>query len=47
FLLYEKFFKKPPSIAFQNAATLVGLALIGTLFVVTFYNDVLRLTGAG
>lgn len=47
FLVYEKFFKKPPSIAFQNAATLVGLALIGTLFVVTFYNDVLRLTGAG
>ena len=45
FLLYEKFFKKPPSIAFQNAATLVGLALIGTLFVVTFYNDVLRLAG--
>ena len=47
FLLYEKIFKRPPSIAFQNAATLVGLALIGTLFVVTFYNDVVRLTGGG
>ncbi len=45
FLLYEKIFKRPPSIAFQNAATLVGLALIGTLFVVTFYNDMMRLTG--
>ena len=45
FLLYEKVFKRPPSIAFQNAATLVGLALIGTLFVVTFYNDVMRLAG--
>ena len=45
FLLYEKIFKRPPSIAFQNAATLVGLALIGTLFVVTFYNDMMRLAG--
>ena len=45
FLLYEKIFKRPPSIGFQNAATLVGLALIGTLFVVTFYNDMMRLAG--
>ena len=45
FLIYEKFKGRPPSIAFQNAATMVGLFIIGTLFVVTFYNDVLRLIG--
>jgi regulator of sigma E protease len=47
FLVYEKIRGRPPSIAFQNAAALVGLVLIGTLFVVTFFNDVLRLTGGG
>ena len=47
FLVYEKIRGRPPSIAFQNAAALIGLALIGTLFVVTFFNDVLRLTGGG
>jgi regulator of sigma E protease len=47
FLIYEKFRGRPPSIAFQNAAALIGLALIGTLFVVTFFNDVMRLTGSG
>lgn len=43
FLIYEKFKGRPPSLAFQNAATIVGLCLIVTLFVVTFYNDVMRL----
>ncbi len=47
FLVYEKIRGRPPSIAFQNAAALIGLILIGTLFVVTFFNDVLRLTGGG
>ena len=47
FLVYEKIRGRPPSIAFQNAAALLGLALIGTLFVVTFFNDVMRLTGSG
>ncbi len=47
FLVYEKIRGRPPSIAFQNAAALIGLALIGTLFVVTFFNDVMRLTGGG
>lgn len=47
FLVYEKIRGRPPSIAFQNAAALLGLALIGTLFVVTFFNDVMRLTGGG
>ncbi|MCZ6835278.1 MAG: site-2 protease family protein, partial [Planctomycetota bacterium] len=43
FLIYEKLKGKPPSIAFQSAATIVGLCLIGTIFIVTFYNDVMRL----
>ncbi len=43
FLVYEKIKGRPPSLAFQNIATVVGLLIIGTLFVVTFYNDVLRL----
>ena len=47
FLIYEKIRGRPPSIAFQNAAALIGLVLIGTLFVVTFFNDVMRLTGGG
>lgn len=45
YLVYEKVRGRPPSLAFQNAATLVGLCLIGTLFLVTFYNDVMRLVG--
>ncbi len=45
YLIYEKLFKKPPSIAFQNAAAMLGLGLIATLFVVTFYNDIIRLVG--
>ena len=43
YLIYEKLFKKPPSLAFQNAAAMLGLALIATLFIVTFYNDIARL----
>ncbi|MDP7006468.1 MAG: site-2 protease family protein [Phycisphaerales bacterium] len=45
YLVYEKIFKKPPSIVFQNAAAVLGLCLIATLFVVTFYNDIARLVG--
>jgi len=45
YLLYEKFRGKPPSIGFQNAAAMLGLGMIGILFVVTFYNDILRLVG--
>ncbi len=45
FLLYEKFRGRPPSVAFQNAATLAGLMLLGGLFIVTFYNDLMRLLG--
>jgi regulator of sigma E protease len=43
YLIYEKVKGQPPPIAFQNVATLIGLALIGTVFLVTFYNDVMRL----
>ena len=43
FLLYEGCFRRPPSVRFQNAATLIGLAFLGSLFVITFYNDVVRL----
>ncbi len=43
FLIYEKFKGRPPSVAFQNAATIVGLCLIGTMFLVVTWNDVMRL----
>ncbi len=43
FLVYEKLRGRPPSIAFQNASMAVGLALIGSLFLITFYNDIARL----
>jgi regulator of sigma E protease len=43
FLVYEKIRGRPPSIAFQNAATALGLLLIGSVFLITFYNDVARL----
>ncbi len=43
FLIYEKISRRPPPLWFQNAATMVGLVLIAGLFLVTFYNDVMRL----
>ncbi|MDP7029925.1 MAG: site-2 protease family protein [Phycisphaerales bacterium] len=43
YLVYEKIRGVPPPIGFQNAAMLLGLMLILTAFVVTFYNDVMRL----
>lgn len=45
FLMYEKFRGRPPSIAFQNAAALAGIALVLGLFLLTFYNDLGRLFG--
>jgi len=45
YLVYEKLRGQPPPAAFQNAAMLVGLLLIGTAFFVTFYNDLVRLIG--
>ena len=45
YLVYEKLTGRPPSIAFQNAAGVAGIALLGALFLVTFYNDLARLVG--
>ncbi|MBM4008804.1 MAG: PDZ domain-containing protein [Planctomycetes bacterium] len=45
FLLYERLRGKPPSPAFQNGAMVAGLIIVGMLFAVTFYYDVMRLIG--
>jgi len=45
FLMYERIRGKPPSIGFQNAAALAGIALVVGLFLLTFYNDLTRLFG--
>ena len=45
FLLYEQITGRPVSPAIQNAAVLIGLALIGTMFLLVTYNDILRLFG--
>ena len=44
-LIYEKIKGRPPSPGFQNAAALFGLLLIGTVFVMVTYNDLVRLIG--
>ena len=43
FLLIEAITKKPVSIAIQNVATILGLALIGGIFIFVTFNDVVRL----
>ncbi|MEE8147657.1 MAG: site-2 protease family protein, partial [Longimicrobiales bacterium] len=43
FIIYEKFKGRPPSVAFQNAATVLGLVLIGMAFLVVTWNDLVRL----
>ncbi|UCD75892.1 MAG: site-2 protease family protein [Phycisphaerales bacterium] len=43
FLIYERFKGRPPSVAFQNVATVVGIFLIAGLFIVVTYNDIVRL----
>lgn len=45
FLIVEKIKGSPVSVQVQNAATVVGLLLIGSLFLITFYNDVVNLIG--
>lgn len=40
FLLVEWITRKPVSVAVQNAATIVGLLLIGALFLVVTFNDI-------
>jgi regulator of sigma E protease len=44
-LLWEQLTGRPVSVAFQNVATLAGLALFVTLFLVVTYNDLSRLLG--
>ena len=46
FLMYEKFRGRPPSIAFQNAAAMAGIALVAGVFLLTFYNDIARIFGS-
>ena len=43
YLVYEKIRGRQPSVAFQNAAIVVGLCLLGSIFLFTFYNDVTRI----
>jgi regulator of sigma E protease len=43
FLVYEKLKGRPPSPAFQNASTILGLVLIGAVLLVVTWNDVVRL----
>jgi regulator of sigma E protease len=45
YLVYEKIRGEPPSIAFQNVATMAGLFLIVGIFVMTFFFDMMRLVG--
>jgi regulator of sigma E protease len=45
FLIYEKLKGRPPSLVFQNTATIIGLALIATVFIVVTWNDLVRLLG--
>lgn len=45
FLVIEQIRGRPAPMAVQNAATVIGLALIGALFVVVTFNDVMNLIG--
>lgn len=43
FILYEQITGKPVSVAVQNVAALVGLALIGCMFLIVTYHDITNL----
>jgi len=45
FILYEQFRGRPPSIMFQNVATMAGLALIVSVFLIVTFNDIRNLLG--
>ena len=45
FILWEQLRGKPVPLAFQSAATLAGLALIGCVFLIVTYNDIRNLLG--
>ncbi len=43
FLVYEQITGKPVSVLVQNIATMAGLVMIGTVFLITTYNDIAAL----
>lgn len=43
FILYEQVFKRPVPVGFQNAVTLAGLVLIGSMFLIVTFNDLSNL----
>lgn len=43
FILYEQIFKRPVPVGFQNAVTLAGLMLIGSMFLIVTFNDISNL----
>ena len=45
-MLWEQLTGRPVSVAVQNVAALVGLALIGAVFLMTTYNDLANLRSA-
>jgi regulator of sigma E protease len=45
FLLYEQLTGRPVPISVQNVATMAGLLMIGTVFIVVTFNDVRNLLG--
>jgi regulator of sigma E protease len=45
FLVYERLRGQPPPMAFQNAATLAGLVLIASVFLLVTFNDIRTLFG--
>jgi len=45
FLISEWITGRPVSVAVQNVATLAGLLLIGAVFLVVTFNDIMRLVG--
>lgn len=45
FLLFEQFTGRPVPVAVQNAATMAGLLLIGSVFLIVTFNDLRNLLG--
>ena len=45
FLVLEQIRGKPLSIEVQNIATIAGLLLIGTMFLIVTFNDIVHLFG--
>ncbi|MBL8763004.1 MAG: site-2 protease family protein [Phycisphaerae bacterium] len=45
FLLYEQITGRPVSVGVQNVATIAALLLIGSVFLLTTFNDIARLFG--